>query len=70
MPRRTAALLVLSAGSLVVILDGTIVNTALPSIQNDQKSRKMASPRRSLSTWTSTRSRRRTFLAGEDRSGY
>src|SRR5690348_13600040 len=30
-----AALAVLSAGTLMIILDGTIVNVALPSIQHD-----------------------------------
>jgi MFS family permease len=32
---RSAALAVLSAGTLMIILDGTIVNVALPSIQHD-----------------------------------
>ncbi|MEW1861198.1 MFS transporter [Streptomyces sp. NBC_00669] len=32
---RAAALAVLSAGTLMIILDGTIVNVALPSIQHD-----------------------------------
>jgi hypothetical protein len=32
---RGAALAVLSAGTLMIILDGTIVNVALPSIQRD-----------------------------------
>jgi MFS family permease len=33
--RRWPALYVLCAGILMIILDGTIVNVALPSIQND-----------------------------------
>src|SRR4051795_7289624 len=33
--RRRAALVVLCAGMLMIILDGTIVNVALPSIQDD-----------------------------------
>src|ERR687888_206716 len=34
-PRRWKALMVLSVGVLIIVLDATIVNVALPSIQND-----------------------------------
>ena len=43
-PARWVALLVLCAGMLMIVLDATIVNVALPSIQDDLGFSGSASP--------------------------